>query len=389
MTVSNRLDRLSIDNYLLPSHITDTLLSPALIIYLPKVRANIAQMLRYVDGEPTRWRPHLKTAKTPRIFEEYANAGCRHFKCATPREASVLYETLAAIGVDDADLVVAYPHRGPALRQLGGLADRYRQFRTAVVCEDPTLLDDWPTGLDVFIDLNPGMNRTGLPITDHRAIDAIAAGAGEKFRGLHFYDGHIHDETSEGRRAAAHSLYARLVDARERLVAKGIPVGEVITSGTPTFRYALDYAPFAQLDGGRHSISPGTVVFHDMQYDALLEDVELTPAAVLFSRVVSHPAAHIVTSDAGSKSLACEAGQPVAFAVGHQELTALGPSEEHLPWQVERGPPPERGHELYLVPRHVCPTVNLAEHAIVVDDQGAIEVCDVTARAHDLQFPAG
>jgi len=36
-----------------------------------------------------------------------------------------------------------------------------------------------------------------------------------------------------------------------------------------------------------------------------------------------------------------------------------------------------------LIPRHVCPTVNLAEEAWLVDDDG-YTVAAVTARAHDL-----
>ena len=126
------------------------------------------------------------------------------------------------------------------------------------------------------------------------------------------------------------------------------------------------------------------MVFHDFQYDALLEDLELQPAAMLLSRVISHPQTDLVTCDAGSKSLAAEAGHPVAFVLGHPELVAKPPSEEHLPLQCTSGEKPERGYALLLIPRHVCPTVNLAEQALLVKSDGTAEVIEITARAHDL-----
>ena len=164
----------------------------------------------------------------------------------------------------------------------------------------------------------------------------------------------------------------------------------MITSGTPAFQYALDFNGFAggmTPAGAVHRVSPGTVVFHDFQQDELLEDLTLEPAAVLLTRVVSHPTKQIVTCDAGSKSIAAEAGDPCAFAIGHPELTARRPSEEHLPWAVAPGQAqPALGELLYLVPRHICPSVNLAEQALWIDTAGKARIVDVVARGHELML---
>ena len=45
---------------------------------------------------------------------------------------------------------------------------------------------------------------------------------------------------------------------------------------------------------------------------------------------------------------------------------------------------PALGSELWLVPRHICPTVNLAEEALIVESDGSCSVVRVTARSHDL-----
>jgi D-serine deaminase-like pyridoxal phosphate-dependent protein len=65
-------------------------------------------------------------------------------------------------------------------------------------------------------------------------------------------------------------------------------------------------------------------------------------------------------------------------------LVAERPSEEHLPLRVEAGGAPERGTPLFLVPRHVCPTVNLAEEAVLVEGGRVRASVPVAARAHDV-----
>ena len=70
--------------------------------------------------------------------------------------------------------------------------------------------------------------------------------------------------------------------------------------------------------------------------------------------------------------------------IGHPGYAALAPSEEHLPLRVTSGSLPPRGTLLHLVPRHVCPTVNLAEEAILVEDRRVHSIVPVSARAHEL-----
>jgi D-serine deaminase-like pyridoxal phosphate-dependent protein len=223
-----------------------------------------------------------------------------------------------------------------------------------------------------------------VPIGNESTILEIAQAAGDRFRGVHFYDGHIRGEDAVERRSRAFEAYDRLMGLVGRLDRDGLTIGEIITSGTPSFQHALAYEPFGGIGSTKHRISPGTVVFHDLRSEQEMEDLELVPAAVVLSRVVSHPSEEIVTCDAGSKSIAAEAGDPCAFAIGHPELEALTPSEEHLPLRVHQGPRPERGSVLMLVPRHVCPTVNLAEEALLIDEGRLVGAVPVPARAHDL-----
>ena len=378
------LHRIEVADYALAEEFSRRVSTPALVIYLDRVRENLNRVIELLDGRVDRWRPHVKTTKLPPVFIELARAGVRGFKCATLREADQLSLALAQEGVVGADILVAYPLIGPALEGLGRLASARPETRFSVLCEDPAAVESVADEIDLFVDVNSGMDRTGVPLEDRSRVLAIARRAAGRFRGVHFYDGHLTQPDPDERRRAIFACYDRLAELVAFLTESHVRVAEVVTSGTPSFLGALEYRGFDGHPGTVHRFSPGTVVFHDLRSEEENDGLRLKPAALLLTRVVSHPRDHLVTCDAGSKSIAAEAGDPCAFVLGHPELVPLRPSEEHLPLSVHSGPSPPRGTELLLVPRHVCPTVNLAEQAILVENGEVREIAPVSARAHDL-----
>jgi len=382
--ISSRFEQLRMEDYATGHPVFERVPSPALVVHLDRVRENLRRIVALAGGDANRLRPHVKTAKVPEVFAEMIRAGVRFFKCATTREADYLLRELRRREVDDAEVLLAYPLVGPSLARAGELAQAAGATRLAVLCEDPARVKDVPPGLSLFVDLNPGMNRTGVPLEREEVVREIAGMAGSRFAGLHFYEGHVHGADAAARRSMARAGYERLVALAGGMIRAGIAIREIVTSGTPAFRYALEFEPLRALPGVVHRVSPGTVIYHDLRSEQELEDLDLTPAALVFTRVVSHPERGIVTCDAGSKSIAAEAGDPCAFVLGHPDLEALTPSEEHLPLRVQGGAAPPRGSGLFLIPRHVCPTVNLAEEALLFDGSAAPRVVPVRARAHEL-----
>ena len=363
-------------------HLTDTP-SPALVIDLAAVRHNIQQVRAWLpEGDLARWRPHVKTLKVAAPQAELIRAGVRHFKCATTREAAVLLNVAAAEG-EPIDLLVAYPHVQPALGHLADLARRHPEARLSVLCEHPDHLLAVPDELGVFIDVNLGMDRTGVAPEALDLIIPIARAAGERYRGLHGYEGHVHAGPASARRAEVFAALARLETLRLALAAADVTTAELVTSGTPSFRHALAFEPFQALPPGTvHRVSPGTVVYHDARSAELKELGGLTWAAVVLSRIISQPLPTRVTCDAGSKALAAEVGDPCAQVLGHDRLTARTPSEEHLPLDGPASDLPPHGAPVLLVPRHVCPTVNLADHAVLIDGDRLLGEVAVAARGH-------
>lgn len=384
-----------IETYLIEN--ASELLTPALAIYPDIVDSNIAATIRLLGGDANRWRPHVKTAKLGFIMRRMAERGVAQVKCSTTLELA------AACNAGIADVLLAYPVVGANAVRVREIADEHRGARISVLVENPAQIAAWismETGarVGIFIDVNPGMDRTGIEqdrlpeiLNIARAVEA----AGLEFRGLHYYDGHISAQDLKEREAQAHRGYDRLMQIAAEIVRAGFHVGEVITSGTPAFPCAASYEPFRAQSFGNsgfvHRVSPGTVVYCDMTSPTQLPaEWGYQPAAVVVATVVSHPKADFLTCDAGHKAVSADAGLPTCEVIGRPDLVPLKPSEEHLPIEVKGGVRrPEIGEALYLVPRHVCPTVNNFDDALIVEGNRVVGVERVTARGHEAALRRG
>ncbi|MDX1389236.1 MAG: alanine racemase [Acidobacteriota bacterium] len=360
----------------------DRVRTPALAVYPEIVDSNLSITLGLVGENADRLRPHVKTSKLAATMRRMLERGIRHFKCATTLELATLCELGAA------DVLVAYPVVGANAERVRELAARFPETRISVLVESVDELRQWVGGdIGIFVDVNPGMDRTG--IEQHRGRDiadlAFRIGdAGLVFRGLHYYDGHLASLEPAVREATAHGGYDRLLELVDEVQGPRTPVGEIVTAGTPALPASVSYTGFAPL-ACVHRVSPGTVVYGDCASAAQLSPAYgYRPAALVLSTVVSHPTAGVVTCDAGHKSVSADAGVPTCVVAGRPDLEPLEPSEEHLPIRVRSGATaPAIGETLYLVPRHVCPTVNNFDHALLVVGGAVDEVVPVTARGRE------
>jgi D-serine deaminase-like pyridoxal phosphate-dependent protein len=358
-------------------------LTPALAIYPEIVDANIEATLRVLGGDADRWRPHVKTSKLGFVMRRLTQRGVTNVKCATTLEMQAAAEAGAV------DILVAYPMVGANARRVRELAETMPGKRVSALVENAGQLESW-VGSDVslFIDLNGGMDRTGLVQESVAEVVELARaieGAGVVFRGLHYYDGHMSKyEDLATREVMAHQGYDHLMGIIEALNRAGIVVEEVITAGTPAFPCTVSYKPFDDAPFV-HRASPGTVVYGDFTSAGQLPaNYGYRPAALVVSTVVSHPASNRITCDAGHKSVSADAGSPTCVVLGRPELQPQRPSEEHLPIDAPPGAElPAVGDYLYLVPRHVCPTVNNFDHALLVVDGKIVGVELVTARGRE------
>ena len=360
------------------------IVTPALLIYPKIVDQNIRITLGMVGNDPQRWRPHIKTAKLGAIVRRMLDQGIRNFKCATT------LELLTACQAGAEDVLVAFAMTGANARRVVELSREFPKTRVSVLVEAAEQLVAWrASGIGIFVDVNPGMNRTGVSNDRADEIVKLCRESGSALGGVHWYDGHLSSGEPAERSAQAHKGYDRLVEIVRTVEAAGCQVGEVITSGTPVAPYGYSYPGFKNA-GFVHRISPGTVVYNDTTSLRQLAGFGYQPAAVILTTVISHPLPEKITCDAGHKSVSADAGVPTCAVIGHPELTPLKPSEEHLPIEGLAGVAlPAIGENLYLVPRHVCPSVNNFDEALMIVDGRVSGIERVSARGHESPLKMG
>lgn len=360
----------------------EDVLTPALVVYPENIAWNVARTLELLGGDANRWRVHVKTAKLDYTLLMLADHGIRNFKCATT------LELLEACRSGGADVLFAYPAVGANARRVREIAEEFPDVRVSVLADNEEQVRQWRgRAVGVLLDINPGMNRTGIEQNRRERVVAlvrVVRDEGLEFRGLHYYDGQYGGVEEPDRTRAAHAGYSQLLEVASEVERSGVSVPEVITAGTPTLPCSLAYEGFR---GKKfiHRVSPGTIVYNDATSLAQLPaEYNLRPAVLVLSRVVSRPRAGVVTCDAGHKAVSADCGVPTCVVVGHPELTPLSPSEEHLPMSVAEGAEgPQVGEALYLLPRHVCPTVNNFDCALLVGDGQIKSVERVSARGRE------
>ena len=355
---------------------TETIPSPSLVVYLAQVQYNIEHAIATVEGDVSKLRPHAKTHKTAEIIAMERDAGILKHKCATLREA----EMLAQNGIED--ILIAYQMVGPNVSRFVSLQLRYPEADLKVVVDHQESVAALSSAaarhgltVKVMLDLDVGMNRTGIPVGD-AAVNVYAqieAADGLQPWGLHVYDGHIHDEDVADRQASCDKSLAQVEEMKDRLASKGLEVPLIVMGGTPTFPI---YAKTPGVEA-----SPGTFVFHDYGYSTRYPDLGFTPAALLLSRVISIPMPHRITLDLGHKAIAAdpEGVRGIILDVDGAEVTTQ--HEEHWAVNVPDSSPMHIGQEVYVCPTHICPCVALHPFYYLVDADGYCRgTWEVTAR---------
>lgn len=360
-----------------------TIPSPGLLVYRDRVEKNLKQMVALTSG-PERLRPHIKTHKMREMLQLQLALGLTKFKCATLAEA----EMAANVGVRD--LLLAYQPVGPSVEGVAALVQAFPRTQFSVLCDDAgslrrlsKVMSALPRAkrgqgarpkLDVFMDLDVGQHRTGVPPAEQafELYRLLASLPGLAPGGFHAYDGHISDSEPLARAQACEAAFAPVTALRRRLAAAGMPVPRVVAGGTPTFTI---HARNPEVE-----CSPGTCVFWDFSYGSRFPDLPFVPAALVLTRVVSKPGPNRLCLDLGHKAIASEMPPPRVQFLNLEDATAVTHSEEHLVVETSRAAEFELGDCLYGVPRHICPTVALHAEAVVIENGKSAGSWKVVAR---------
>jgi D-serine deaminase-like pyridoxal phosphate-dependent protein len=333
-----------------------------------------------IAGSPENLCPHCKTHKTPQIIQMWLQRGVKSHKCATIAEA----EMLADGGVED--ILLAYQLVGPNLKRMAQLIDRFPAVRFTSLVDSPAavaaLSDALSTlaagkSMDVMLDLNSGMNRTGIQPGPEaiELYEMIESSPGLQAGGLHWYDGHHRQPDRHQRQVAVTTGWQQLGRFRNQLMMTGLPIPRVVAAGTGSFPILAEVGePDLQL-------SPGTTVFHDDDMVTRFPELDLFPAQGILTRVVGNNRPGYLTLDVGHK--ACAADQPQ----GHRLFfPQLGPcqevmhSEEHLVIETDQSDQFQLGDCLLAISRHSCPVSAVHSFAYVIENGDLVDQWDIIAR---------
>ncbi|MDH6358121.1 D-TA family PLP-dependent enzyme [Parabacteroides sp. PF5-9] len=338
----------------------DEIDSPALVVYPERIRRNITEVIRMAGGTE-KLRPHVKTNKMVEVCRMMLDAGINKFKCATIAEA----EMLAIAGAPD--VLLAYQPVGPKVRRLLTIIAKYPQTRFSCLIDNEAngrfvayLAQQADLVMDIFIDLNIGMNRTGIhPENAFMLVQKIFKLSHLHIRGLHGYDGHIHDREIISRQHAANRAFEKVYGVYEKMCSLFEEQLVMVMGGTPTFPVHMHRA--------NCECSPGTFVFWDWGYKEMLKDMSFEFAALLISRVISVIDKNHICIDLGYKSVAAENPLPRVHFLNAPEAIPTAQSEEHLVLKVPDSSAYALGDVFYGVPVHICPTVALYDRTYVVE----------------------
>jgi D-serine deaminase-like pyridoxal phosphate-dependent protein len=326
--------------------------TPAVVIDLDRVEANIAAAQRYCDAHGLALRPHVKTHKLPILAHRQLAAGAVGITAQKIGEAA----TMVAAGIDD--VLLSYPIVGETklepLARLARVTTRLRVALDNAVAIDLVARAAAAAGrtIGVLIEFESGRRRTGVESFEDALALARRIDAAEHLR----LDGFMTYPLGEG--AGAWVREARALFAREGLEAPVFSGG-----GTPAMWRAHETPGLTEL-------RPGTYVYHDRATvgagAGTLDDCALH----VHVTVVSTPAPGRAVIDAGSKTLTSdripeELGSGYGYVVEHPDAEITSLSEEHGVLDVSRcGRPPAIGDRLRIVPNHVCPVSNLDDRVI-------------------------
>lgn len=359
--------------------------TPALLVDLDRLDANIESMAAHARTGGLVLRPHFKTHKSVAIARRQLAAGAVGITVAKLDEAEALVD-----GGIDAPILVAYelvdPHK---LERAMRLATRVpltlavdsaagaRQVADAV---EAAAAADTARRVEVWIEIDSGLRRCGVAASEAADLARVVAGLPAlHLTGVFTHAGHSYAAPDAKAVAAIAADEARSVlDAAAAIRAIGIPIETVSVGSTPTARFHDGAAGITEL-------RPGNYVYFDAMQVALGSAAERDCALSISTTVISRVAPDRAVIDAGSKTLGLDRGAhssdllaDFGSLIGVDGALARL-SEEHGTLRIPSDSPLAIGDQIRILPNHACSVSNLARVAFGLRDGLVHEILTIDA----------
>jgi 3-hydroxy-D-aspartate aldolase len=363
----------------------EDLTTPALILDLDLLEANIDKMSKHAKASKIDLRPHGKTHKCPEIALRQIKAGALGLSVATIREA----EAMSAAGVKGL-LITSELVGKPKIERLIKLARKAPD--TIAVVDNPAhaqQLSDAAVAakvnLNVMLDVDPGGRRTGVPPGDAAVAlaEKIVKLPNLKLRGIHGYSGaSAHVNGFEERTSHSTKAMTPIIETFARLKKMGLPME--IMSGGSTGTYNIDTG-FEEMT----ELQVGSYVFMDVEYrgvggrrGAVYDD--FAPSLTVMATVISKSYPDRATTDAGIKAFATDRVKLTPEIKGIDGVTMGYGGDEHGILTLNN---PSRdlkiGDRVEFIVPHCDPNVNLYDRIYCVRGEKVVDVWRTVGRYGD------
>jgi D-serine deaminase-like pyridoxal phosphate-dependent protein len=335
--------------------------TPCLVIDLGKLEKNIRTMQDHGAHFGKQLRPHAKTHKCSRIAGMQMAAGGVGICVAKVSEAEVLIHSGLRGVLITSPVVTDYKiermmeglSRDPELMVVVDNASNARKLNEAASRHGAKL--------NVLVDLDPGMGRTGVSFKDALAmgqmIDRLPS---LRLRGVQCYAGHVqHISSFDERLRQSLDWMGQAADVVRQFRQKGLPCDIFTGAGTGTHEIDCGIPDLTDLQVGSYTVMDADYLsIGSSQNPSRFEN--FPPALTLLTTVVSANHPGFVTVDAGLKALYRDGGTPYVLNPPGPGLRYEWRGDEHgkitLPDSSTRL---ELGDVLEMVVSHCDPTVNL------------------------------
>ncbi len=354
--------------------------TPAILVDLDIVEANLSHMAGFALREKFHLRPHIKTHKSINMAKRQIAHGAVGICTATVSEA----EEMARGGIEN--ILIAYPLIGIAkFKRLAPILDLSKVTLAADSVDIIETYAEFAASVQriipVLLEIDTGMHRVGVaPGHAAKLAMMITQKPSLEFAGIMTHAGQTHDVTSYTDIASVARAEARIMgQVREDIERTGLPVQCVSAGSSIT-------APYLRRDDGITEIRPGTYIYNDLRTLGLFACTPDSLAATALATVVSIDQDRI-TIHAGSKTLTST--KDAVFGYGclrddpNAKFTRL--SEEHGVLRVEQPLQNYKvGQRVQINPVHVCVWMDLQSEIYGTRQGQIVERISVDAMRHSL-----
>jgi len=357
--------------------------TPCLIINKDVLKYNLNAMRQHSMTNKIAIRPHVKTHKSSQLAKLQVEYGAIGISAAKVSEAELLIDA----GIRNILITSPLVTRNKIANLISCLQ---KAPETLVVVDNERNLMDLNTAgscnkttINVLIDLDSGIGRTGIP-------PASALNFALKIKelqwlnlmGIQCYAGNLqHIVSYQERKTRSLQVMQIASDIVKQFKDYGLPCPILTGTGTGTYDIDIEASEITE-------IQPGSYVVMDVEYSTIgskTNDQAFTafrPAMTLLTTVISSNQKEHVTVDAGTKSLYFDASNKpkiISHAGLHYDWGGFGDEHGKIT-AVGNAKLPANGEVLELIVPHCDPTINLFNQFFILENDILVDIWDIDLR---------